>query len=69
MHFRETFHQWKYKEWRKLQEEKSSTFVNFHPVKFSENHDLDMATDSIKLRLKPHPLIYFSLYKYLFCEG
>lgn len=29
--------------------EKSSTFVNFHRVEFSINHDLDEAADSVKL--------------------
>lgn len=42
--------------WRdETKREKSSTFVNFHPVEFSKkkkkkNHDVDVATDSIKLR-------------------
>lgn len=46
MHFRETFNQWKYKEWLILIQEngKNCTFVNFHSVEFCENRDLDVET-------------------------
>lgn len=86
MHFRGTFHQWKYKEPRKvrLQSEKkkkktkkwkreeSSTFVNFHPVEFYINHDLDVAADSIELQRaesdasSSYPVLFFSLF-FLIC--
>lgn len=86
MHFRGTFHQWKYKEPRKVRiqsekkekkkkREKSSTFVNFHPVEFSMNHDLDVATDSIELQRaesnasSSYPVLFFPLFSYLFREG
>lgn len=47
--------------------EKRSTFVNFHPVEFSKNHDLDVATDSIKLlraqteASSSYPVLFFNI--------
>lgn len=57
VHFRGTVHQWKYEERRQSRsaeqktkkEEKQHFFVNFHPVEFPINRDLDVVADSSEL--------------------
>lgn len=85
MHFRGTFHQWKYKEsgvklksmvWKEKRQKAAllwtSILVEFSKQKQKKKHDLDVALSCYcELRLKPRPLIqfYFSLFYDLFCEG